>query len=129
MFYVILIALLVGGIAVFTLYIRRNPYDELPARKGEDCGDDCTTCADLCAASRVLDTQTAAPRYFNDDELDAFAGTADDAYSEEQVETFRNVFETVAPGDVAAWVESLRRRGIEIPQALKDEVLMLLGSD
>ena len=31
MFYAILVAVLVAAIVLFSLYIRRNPYDELPA--------------------------------------------------------------------------------------------------
>ena len=112
-----------------SLYIRRNPYDELPARKGEDCNDDCAACIDVCASSRVLEAQMAAPKHFNDEELDGFAGLKSDDYNEEQVELFRNIFEELRPDEIIEWTESLRRRGIEIPSSLKDEVVMMINGN
>ena len=129
MFYAILVAVLVVAIVLFSLYIRRNPYDELPARKGEYCNDDCAACIDVCASSRVLEAQMAAPKHFNDEELDGFAGLKSDDYNEEQVELFRNIFEELHPDEIIEWTESLRRRGIEIPSSLKDEVVMMINGN
>lgn len=130
MFPLILVIILLVGILIFTLYIRRNPFDELPAReKPGECTQadgDCGTCVDLCAAQRVLKAETAAPADFGDDCLDAFAGTASDKYTDEQTALFAETLESLAPADVAAWMESLRRRGIALPASLRDEALMLL---
>lgn len=131
MFAVILLAVLLAGIVVFTLYIRRNPYDEVPRReKPGDCDEQCGTCADLCAASKVIKAEMApAAKRFSNDGLDSYAGVKADEYKDSEVADFSNVLESLKSDEVAQWVESLRRRNIEIPSALRDEVMMLLGGE
>ena len=124
---VILIILLVAGIAAFALYIRRNPFDEVPRKeKPGDCNEQCGTCIDVCAASRVLEAGTAETACFDDDELDAFAGIDAAEYTDGQVALFSEILESLKPGEVAPWLESLRRRNIELPPSLRDEAMMLI---
>jgi len=128
MFAFIIVLLLIVVIAALTVYIRRNPYDEIPVKKVDDnCTDDCATCLDICANAKILDAQMSATRYFDDSELDAFAGIAANDYDEEQTGIFRAIFETMNPQEVLEWTESLRRRGIELPSTLKDEVVMIIS--
>ena len=65
--------------------------------------------------------------YYDDEELDAFRGTASDGYDDEQVAAFGEVLGTMQPDDVAGWLHSLELRGIALPDQLKDEAYMLLG--
>lgn len=127
MFPAILIGILVVGIVVFAAYIRRNPFDQIPRKeKPGDCDESCLTCMDTCAASKVLQAEMSPVGDFNDDELDAFAGTDAGSYSDEQVELFAAILEGLKPSEVAPWMESLRRRNIALPAALRDEALMLV---
>jgi len=64
--------------------------------------------------------------YYDDEELDAYTGRASDQYSEEETEEFRNVFYTMQEEDVPGWIKSLQQREINLPDSLKDEVLMVL---
>ena len=64
--------------------------------------------------------------YFEDEELDAFAGRRSDAYSDEEAEMFEEVLTTLKPEEVAPWSRSLNLRGSNMPDQLKDELLMLL---
>lgn len=124
MFYVIISLALAVGAALFALYIRRNPYGELPERKGGKCAGGCGSCGGC--AGRAAERREK-PEYFDDEELDAFAGVKSGEYGEEQAALFRSVFEGLRPGEAAAWAESLRRRGIEIPSSLKGEAGLKAG--
>lgn len=129
-FSLVLVFLLVAAVVCLAVYIRRNPYDEIPVKKGgENCEDDCTTCMDVCASSKISAAQMAAQKYFDDEELDALAGIKGEDYSDEQTELFRNVLESLQPDEVVEWTESLRRREIELPVSLKDEVVMMINGN
>ncbi len=65
--------------------------------------------------------------YYDDEELDAFIGRPSDSYTEEEVEKFSEVLYTMKQEDVAGWNRSLLLRGINIPDQLKDELVMLIN--
>ena len=65
--------------------------------------------------------------YYNDEELDRYRGTASSDYTDEAVEEFRDVLYTMKEYEVAGWVRSLQLRAIELPDALKDEVFLIVG--
>ena len=60
--------------------------------------------------------------YFEDEELDRFAQHGEDAYTEEEQEAFREVFSTLRPEELDAWLRSLQLRGISFPKALQGEL-------
>jgi hypothetical protein len=74
----------------------------------------------LAAVSRQID-------YYDDEELDRFQGTPSDGYKEDEVDEFREVLYTMKEVEVAGWVRSLQLRGVELPDALKDEVFLIVG--
>lgn len=65
--------------------------------------------------------------YYDDEELDAYRGTASDAYPETATDAFRDVLYTMRETEIAGWLQSLRQRGLQLPDALKDEVLLIVG--
>lgn len=67
--------------------------------------------------------------YYDDEELDAYRGTPSDAYDDSAIEQFRDVLLTLLPQDIAGWARSLRLRGIELPDCVKDELLMLVREE
>ena len=130
MFPVILVALLIIGVVVFALYIRRNPFDEIPRKeKPGDCNEQCGTCFDVCAASKILQTEVAESADFDDSELDAWAGTKADEYSDSQIEVFAGILESLTSDEAGRWMGSLRRRNIELPSALRDEAIMIINKE
>ncbi len=130
MFPVILVGLLVAGIAVFAVYIRRNPFDEIPQKeKPGDCNEQCGTCFDICAASKILQAEVAESVDFDDSELDAWAGTKAGEYSDSQIEVFAGILESLTSDEAGRWMESLRRRNIELPSALRDEAIMIINKE
>lgn len=66
------------------------------------------------------------PVYFDDEELDRFAGRPSDAYSDEEVEEIRNVMLTLDCDESPEWAQSLKMRGIEVPDSLVAELDLLV---
>ena len=64
--------------------------------------------------------------YYEDEELDRFRGRT--TYSEEEVEEFREVLYTMRTDEVAGWVRSLELRRVNLPDQLKDEVMLLIDN-
>ena len=65
--------------------------------------------------------------YYNDEELDRFRGKDASAYSETEIDEFRDILYTMRDYEVAGWVRSLQLRGVPLPDALKDEVFLIIG--
>lgn len=62
--------------------------------------------------------------YYEDEELDRFRGRT--TYSDEEIEEFREVLYTMRTDEVAGWLHSLELRRVNLPDELKDEVLLLV---
>ena len=78
-----------------------------------------------CEKDSLLAAVSKDIEYFEDEELDAYRGVAPDEYTDEQIEQFRDVLYTLRPEEVAAWGRSIQLRGITLPTAVKDELIML----
>jgi hypothetical protein len=75
----------------------------------------------------MMEAATKPIEYFDDEELDAFKGRSSDGYTDEEVEQFSYVLNTMPQKEIRDWCRSLHLRGIEIPDQLKDEVYMMMG--
>ena len=64
--------------------------------------------------------------YFDDEELDAYKGRNPEEYTDEEIEEFRNILYTMQANEIEEWAGCLQTRGIEIPQEIKDEILLML---
>jgi hypothetical protein len=87
----------------------------------ECCGQHAT-----CERDSLLAAISKEVIYYNDEELDRYRGTAPDAYTEEETEEFRTVFYELREVEVAGWVRSLQLRGVELPDGIRDEVLLVV---
>lgn len=96
----------------------------------EDCADtDSNVCCGkhaVCEKQRLADAMTRQAIYFEDEDLDRFAGRASGSYSDDEIEEFRYVMDTMRPEEIREWAESLQVRSVELPDQLKDEVCMML---
>ena len=106
--------------------LERGEIDALPtiqqAQDMECCGQH-----EVCEKDSLLAALSREIEYYNDEELDRFRGRRSDEYSETEVEEFHDVLFTMKEEEVAGWVRSLQLRAIEIPDDVKDEVLMIIG--
>ena len=87
----------------------------------ECCGEH-----EVCENGKIKRALRTDIEYFDDEELDRFRGTAPDEYDDEAIEEFREVLYTMDPREVDDWLKSLELREVALPDALKDEVFMLL---
>ena len=65
--------------------------------------------------------------YLGDEELDAFKGRNPESYTDDEIEQFRDVLLTLLPQDIAGWGRSIQLRGIELPPAVREELLMIVA--
>lgn len=66
--------------------------------------------------------QRALIVYFEDEELDRFVGRAPEAYTNKEIQEFREVYETLRPDEIIPWLNSLKLRQIEIPISIAQEI-------
>lgn len=88
---------------------------------------DCCGQHEVCEKESLLAAVSKAVEYYDDEELDRFAGRRADNYDREETDEFEEILTTLRSEDVAGWVRSLQLRGIELPDALRDEVILIVG--
>lgn len=69
------------------------------------------------------------PVYFDDEELDRFSGKSPEEYTEEETEEFRDILLTLRPEEAPEWAQSLRMRDINVPDALLEELNLLISEE
>ncbi len=121
----ILLALVVTGVVLY-IHHRLTDKDEtetlaVPAERPEGC------CGQhlVCEKESLLAGVSKQIVYYEDEELDAFRGMSPDDYTDEQVEQFRDVLYTLRPEEIGGWARSIQLRQIELPAAVRDELVML----
>lgn len=94
-----------------------------PETENEECCGMHITCEKDSLLTAVADKIV----YYDDEELDAYAGRQADSYSDEDIEHFRDVLLTLLPEDIAGWVRSIQLRDIALPEAVRDELIMIIS--
>lgn len=94
---------------------------------GPEIPDECCGQHQVCERDSLLAAVSRDIEYYDDEELDKWRGTPSDQYNDEQCALFREVLYTMQSHEVAGWVRSLQLRGIELPDDVKDEVLLIVG--
>ena len=123
---ILLIALvLLGGIAALFGWFSKD--DGKGITEGPSC-DTCDGTDTRCEQVCMMEASVKPIEYFEDEELDSFAGRHSDSYTDEEAELFEEVLTTLRPEEVPAWNRSLILRNISVPDQIKDELLMLLSS-
>lgn len=64
--------------------------------------------------------------YFADEELDEYKGRQSDDYNSEEIAEFEDVLFTLKEDEVSEWIKSLQLRGINPPDNVKEEALMII---
>lgn len=119
-------ALIILAVVVLTGFVLwatdRHAKPEQPEEVPHTADGECCGMHEVC--EKV--PPTLKPEYFNDEELDAYAGRPADAYTADEVEEFREVMLTLRPDERAPWAVAIERRGIAVPEPLRDELIMLI---
>lgn len=80
-----------------------------------------------CEHDSLLTALADKIEYYEDEELDRFAGYSADAYTPEETDEFREVLLTLRPDEIAGWARSIQLRGITLPADVRDELLMIVS--
>ncbi|MDR2121135.1 MAG: phospholipase [Tannerella sp.] len=101
--------------------------ENIPDAKSMIVPAECCGLHEACERNSLPAAANSAAEYFDDEELDAYAGLPSDAYSEDAADKFREVLYTLKDTEAAEWIRSLQLRGIHLPDALKDEAWLIVG--
>jgi hypothetical protein len=126
----ILLAILVVFGAILYVHHRLTGGDDADsAPQVEDTQDDEACCGMhiTCERDSLLASVSEKVEYYDDEELDAYAGRAADAYSDSEVDQFREILLTLQPDDIAGWARSIQLRGITLPTEIRDELLLIVA--
>ena len=92
----------------------------------------CDTCNGedtRCEQARMMEAATRDVEYYDDEELDRFKGRPSDSFTDDEAELFREVLMTMPQSDAKGWNRSLILRGINVPDQIKDELLLMIDGD
>lgn len=125
--YILVALLLLGVVAAVAGWLRnrRLPEGEAPVLNPADM--ECCGQHEVCEKESLLAALSKQIEYYNDEELDRFRGRTSDRFSTDETDEFREILYTMRGDEVAGWVRSLQLRGVELPDGVKDEVLMIVG--
>lgn len=126
MLYLFLSLIALGVFSALYAIITNRNREESPVVQADSCAT-CNGENDKCEQECMMEAATKPIEYFDDEELDAFKGRSSDSYTDEEVEQFSYVMNTMPQEEIKDWCRSLHLRGIEIPDQLKDEVYMMMG--
>ena len=134
---IILLAILVlGGAVVWLidkLFYRRSADDDAAVEEVTAEEPTATGCADescglrpVCPTEQLLAGQCETkPTYYDDEELDRFAGRSEGDYTPDEEEQWRDILYTLLPSDLLGWGQSIKHRGLTMPTAIREEFLQL----
>lgn len=109
-------------------WLRRHATPVAPsAPEAEAPREECCGMHITCERDSLLAGISDKIEYYDDEELDAYAGTAPDAYTDAQTEQFRDILLSMQPADIAGWARSLQLRGIELPAPVRDELILIVS--
>lgn len=139
---IILAALVCVGLCLYLLDKREAARPEGPSQADSTQGETATptpsappdedseVCCGMhltCEKDSLLADVSDRIEYFDDEELDRFAGRAPDSYTPEEIDEFRDVLMTLIPTDIAPWARSVQLRGIHLPPDIREELLFLVA--
>lgn len=125
MLYLLLSLVVLGIVAALYSYFFRNDTEEIVNSEPS-----CVTCTgddERCAHDCMLEAAVRDIEYYDDEHLDAYAGREADSYTDEEIAEFEEVLYTLRPTDAAGWSRSLTLRNINIPERLRDELILLIN--
>lgn len=95
----------------------------MPQKDCGTCDGDNARCMNEC----MLEASVKDIEYYGDEELDCYRGRASSDYSDDEAEEFREVMMTMREDEVEGWQRSLTLRGVNVPDQIKDEMMIIIG--
>ncbi len=130
--YILILSIVALGLfaALYSVFSNRgNHGDDEPITVAQTCATCDGTAATKCEQDCMMEASTKPIEYFDDEELDTYRGRPSSQYTDDEAEQFSDVLYTMRQDEVAAWCRSLNLRGIELPDQIKDEVVMMISDN
>jgi len=124
MLYLSLGIFLIVIVAYFVSKQNRDNSDERSS--GSEVASDCCGAHDVCEAESLLSSSDEI-LYYEDEELDRFRGAAQNSFTDDSIEEFREVLYSLKEEEVSAWLKSLQLRSVTLPEIIKEEALMIVS--
>lgn len=129
---IILLAILLVGLVLYVHHRLTATGDATGSSEpltvpGGSAEEECCGQHAVCERDSLLAAVSDKVIYYDDEELDTFAGRAADSYSRDEAERFRDVLLTLMPDDIAGWARSIQLRGITLPTDVRDELIMMIS--
>ena len=102
--------------------------EEREPESQDACSDDCCGTHDVCPSEMMLKHINDPIEYFDDEELDAFKGRESNDYNDDELELWRDVLYTLKHDELMAWERSIKKRGILLPDVIKEELISLINA-
>lgn len=102
--------------------------EECDSPKSQECDDECCSAHEVCPSEMMLKHMNDPVVYYDDEELDAFKGRAGNEYTPDEVEQWRDVLYTLQHDDLMGWERSVKKRGIVMPEVIKEELISLINA-
>ncbi len=118
-----LVAGIIIALVVAFIFSRKSDAD---TEEQTIVADDCCGAHEVCEADSLLSSSDKA-EYYEDEELDAFKTKQANSYSDDEIEQFREILFTLKEREVAGWLKSLQIRGINPPEIIREEALMIVA--
>ncbi len=124
---ILFLAIFCVGILLYaehSWHLRRsgNDAEAVVEPKEECCGMHIT-----CEKDSLLASVSKEIEYYDDEELDRFAGKDAADYTPDEIEEFRDILLSMRPDDIAGWARSLQLRQIKLPGEIRDELIMVVS--
>lgn len=101
--------------------------EEMPAQAHTPSDDGCCGLHATCERDSLIDAVSPEIEYFDDEELDRFAGRRPESYDDDEIEEFREVLLSMPADNIAPWARSISLRGISLPGCIADELLLIVS--
>ena len=129
----IFIAMVVIGLILYLHDRITNKPDDAPQEpqqeaSHDDCNDECCGINEVCPSEMMLKHIDDPVAYYEDEELDTFRGRDATNYSDDELEQWRDVLYTLKHDELLAWERSVKKRGIAMPEVIKQELISLYNT-
>ena len=121
---VIVLFVLVG--IFFLSKVNRNNNNSEETKEVSAPASDCCGAHEVCDFDEIKADETII-EYYDDEELDEFQNIPENAYTDNQIEQFREVLYTLKTKEIRYWLLSIERRKINLPSILVNESRLLMA--
>lgn len=123
---ILILVILVLLVLVGTKLANRKPTNNMPEEPVVIPDAECCGAHEICEADSLMNYNDKA-EYYDDEELDKYAGKKPDEYNNHETSQFHQILYTLRDNEVSGWLRSLQIRNIELPLDVREEALLIVS--